>query len=283
MPKCDRKVFIQIIFNVRMIDDFLKEVLFIVAGKQADGMADLLNNNKHVNEFSIAKKLGITINQARNILYKIADKGLVSSIRKKDKRKGWYTYFWKIEALKALEFFRDSLLKKIEQLNNQIKSRESKQFYLCEKCNLEFNEENALLYDFTCRECGNVFVLKDNSKVIKDFKKELVKIEGDLKAVDQEIEKERAKLGKIKIKGIGKKEVKKKKIRKQKIKVKQKKKKIEKARPSLVGLKKKAAKSQIRRIVKLVRKKTKIKKTIKRKIKKASKKGRLSVAGLKKR
>jgi len=180
-----------------MLKNFLSDVLFLVVGKQAEGISELLHSKKHVNEFLIAKKLGITINQTRNILYKISDKGLVSSIRKKDKRKGWYTYFWKIEVLKTLEFLKDHLLKRMEQISYQIKSRESKHFYACEKCKLEFNEENALLRDFTCRECGNVFVIKDNTKLIRDLKKELTKLENELKVINQEIEKEKEKGSKV--------------------------------------------------------------------------------------
>ncbi|MFH1327176.1 MAG: hypothetical protein ABIH59_03560 [archaeon] len=191
-----------------MLRKFLKDVVVLVVGKQAEEIADLLNSNKHVNEFSIAKKLGITINQTRNILYKISDHGLVSSIRKKDKRKGWYTYFWKIEILKALEFLRGILLKKLEQISNQIKSRESKQFYVCELCNVEFNEESALIHDFTCQECGNVFVIKDNTSVLRELKKNFVKLQKELDIVDQEIEKERAKSDKKRV-GEIKKELKK--------------------------------------------------------------------------
>ena len=87
-----------------MLKTFLKEVVAIVVGKQAEDIIDMLDRDKYINEFLIAKKLGITINQTRNILYKISDHGLISSIRKKDKRKGWYTYFWRIEILKSLEF-----------------------------------------------------------------------------------------------------------------------------------------------------------------------------------
>ena len=106
----------------------------IVVGKQTEEIVDLLDSKKYINEFVLAKKLDLTINQTRNILYKISDYGLVSSIRKKDKRKGWYTYFWKIEALKSLEFLKVNLNKKINQFNNQIKSREKKNFYICERC-----------------------------------------------------------------------------------------------------------------------------------------------------
>jgi len=187
-----------------MLKKFLKEIMIAVAGKQAEGIVDLLDGKKYVNEFLIAKKLDITINQMRNILYKISDCGLVSFIRKKDKRKGWYTYFWKIEILKSLEFFKRILVKRIEQINHQIKSRETKQFYVCERCNIEFNDENALLHNFTCDECGAILTIKDNTKVLKEFKKNLDKLKKELALVDEEIKKEKEKLEKRKIKELKK-------------------------------------------------------------------------------
>lgn len=179
--------------NNKMLEKFIKESIVLIVGKQYELIAELLNSDKHINEFIIAKKLGVTINQARNLLYKISDHGLVSSIRKKDKKKGWYTYFWKIEIIKSLEFLRDLMIKKMEQTSSQIKSRELKQFYYCEKCGAEYTEENSLLHDFTCPECGGIFALKDNSKAIKDFKKGLEKLEEELKILDQEIENEKSK------------------------------------------------------------------------------------------
>jgi transcription initiation factor TFIIE subunit alpha len=174
-----------------MLAKFLKEVVIILVGKQAESIADLLDSKKHVNEFLIAKKLGLTINQTRNILYKIADYGLVSSIRKKDKRKGWYTYFWKLENMKALEFLRDILSKKIENLNNQIRSRQTKVFYSCPECHVEYNEENSLLNDFTCPECGQIFVKSDNTKMLKEFTKEEEKLKKELEIIEEEINKEK--------------------------------------------------------------------------------------------
>jgi len=187
-----------------MLKTFLKEVVVIVVGKQAEDIIDMLDGNKYINEFLIAKKLGITINQTRNILYKISDHGLISSIRKKDKRKGWYTYFWKIEVLKSLEFLANIINKRIEQLKHQIKSRETKEFYVCEQCNIEVSAENALLHEFTCNECGKVYTLKDNTKMLRELKKEVDKLEGKLKLVQEEIDKEQEKLDKQRAKEIKK-------------------------------------------------------------------------------
>lgn len=175
---------------------FLEEVIISIAGKPAEPLVDLLDGKKYINEFLIAKKLNLTINQTRNILYKISDFGLVSSIRKKDKRKGWYTYFWKIEILKCLEFFRNALLKKMEQIHYQIKSRETKEFYTCDRCNIEFTEENALVHNFMCNECGEIMSRKDNAPMIREYNKHLDRLRKDLETIDEEIKIEKEKLEK---------------------------------------------------------------------------------------
>jgi transcription factor E len=254
-----------------MLKDLLKEVIGIVAGKPVEDIADILYSKKHVNEFLIAKKLDITINQTRNILYKISDYGLVSSIRKKDKRKGWYTYFWKIEVVKSLSFLRGILLKKISQFENKIKSRETKIFYECKNCNIEFNEENALLRDFTCNECGRIFTQKDNTKVLREFKRNLEKLKKQLAITDEEMKKEVEKEEKIKARELKKindarKELLlKKRLERQKLMKKNKK---ETKKP--IKLKKKPAKKK-KSVKKLSKKKKVTKKPIKLKKKPAKK------------
>lgn len=197
-----------------MLKKLLEEIMVLIAGKQAEEIVSLLDGKKYVNEFIIAKKLNLTINQTRNILYKISDHGLVSFIRKKDKRKGWYTYFWKIEIMKCLEFLKANLTKKMDQIHHQIKSRETKEFYVCERCHIEFNEENALIYNFTCPECGNILSRKDNTSAIKEYNKELDKLKKELELVDEELNKEREKMDKSRAREAKKEEKIKKEIRK---------------------------------------------------------------------
>jgi len=250
-----------------MIRKFLEDVVMIAVGKQAEEIAEILDNKKHVNEFIIAKKLDITINQTRNILYKLSDYGLVSSIRKKDKKKGWYTYFWRFEIAKALEFLKSEIEKKIMQIKNQIKSRETKQFYACEKCNIEFNEENALLHNFTCQECGDVLSLKDNVKFLKDLKRNLEKLEKEKEIIEQELIKEKEKTDKIKSKKMEKLEKEKVKKRAKDRETKKAAKKLEEAKTMKKIKKSKAVKTKI------VKKTKKIKKNNNRKVvKKSSKK-----------
>ncbi len=225
-----------------MQENLLKEVISLVAGKQAEEIVGLLDTQKYINEFVIAKKLNLTINQARNILYKISDYGLVSSIRKKDKRKGWYTYFWKIEILKSLEFLRENLIKKIESMEHYIKSRETKRFYVCERCHIELSEENALLNNFTCNECGSVLVLKDNTKLLRDLRKNKEKLERDLKLVEEEISKEKGKEDKKRAKDMRKEEKVRQKVAKAKKKLRQKVAKANKTKIKKPNKKKKKSK-----------------------------------------
>jgi len=223
----------------------LKSIVSDIAGKQAVEIVDLLVGKKDVNEFIIAKKLKLTINQTRNILYKLSDSGLVSFIRKKDKRKGWYIYFWTLNSLKSLELLENRLLQEIRELENQLKNRKIRRFYFCKTCNVEVGEETALLNDFTCQECGEVYSLAENNSVIKELTTQIFKIKKYLEVIRGEKEKEvenqqKKRIRKAKREGKGKKTKKKikKKSKKQEIK-KRKNKKIKKK-----GKKKKSKKKR---------------------------------------
>jgi transcription initiation factor TFIIE subunit alpha len=252
-----------------MLDVLVKETFVIVVGKQAGEIVESLDTKKYTNEFIIAKKMDLTINQVRNILYRLSDHGLVSSTRKKDKRKGWYTYFWKIEDLKTFEFLKEIILKKMSQINNQIKNRETKNFYVCERCSIELSEENAILYDFTCDQCGDIFTMKDNTKVLNEFNKNLDKLKKKLQLVNEKIDSVKEVLEKKKARELAK-EAKEKEKKKE-----EKKKERKKIADEKRALKKKEAdKTEKKKIVKKKEpKKKSVKKTAKKKaVKKIKKK-----------
>ncbi len=169
-----------------MQTNFLEEIVEDIAGSQAKEIVKLLEGKKDVNEFLIAKKLKLTINQTRNILYKLSEVGLVSSTRKKDKRKGWFIYFWTLDALKSLELLEKRLLEEVTQLKHLLQNRKFRRFYFCKTCNSEVGEENALLNQFTCQECGQVYELADSSAFIKDIEGKISKIEKQLAIIFEE-------------------------------------------------------------------------------------------------
>lgn len=187
---------------------FLKSLVETLVNKQAVPIIDLLIGKKHVNEFLIAKKLKLTINQTRNILYKLSDYGLVSFIRKKDKRKGWYIYFWTLNIYQSLNLLEKTLQKELDQLEAQLKGRKERRYYLCKTCSIEVAEESALINDFVCPECEQVYELSDNSPIIGELEKNLIKLKKEIEFVISERKIEGEKLEKkkdVKIKNAEKK------------------------------------------------------------------------------
>ncbi len=181
----------------------LKSIVENLVNKQASPIIDLLAGKNHVNEFLIAKKLSLTINQTRNILYRLSDYGLVSFTRKKDKRKGWYIYFWTINIHQSLNLLETNLKKELENLESQLKNRKERRYYICKTCSLEVTEENALLNDFVCPECEEVYQLSENKENIEQLEKGILKIKKEIEMVSEErkIEEgkiEKKKAGKIK-------------------------------------------------------------------------------------
>ena len=224
----------------------LNEIVEGIAGKLASDVLDLLIGKKDVNEFLIAKKLKLTINQVRNIFYKLANFGLVSFTRKKDKRKGWYTYFWTLNTERAMELLDRRLKKEIENMKHQLESRKTKRFYVCRTCNTEVGEENALLHNFTCQECGEIYELSEAEQKIEELRKRIIRLERQRKEVLQELEKI--------------KELKKKKILKEEKKAKRKKAAKRKKKAKKKPVKKKAKRKLVKKVKKKAKKKPKKKK-----------------------
>ncbi|MFH1451938.1 MAG: hypothetical protein ABIF88_02050 [archaeon] len=185
--------------QVKLLHDLVEEMAGVGTGR----IVEILFGKKDVNEFLLAKKMNLTINQVRNILYKLSADGLVTFIRKKDKRKGWYIYYWTLKTEKCLIKLEQSLIQKIENFNALLKGREMKRFYVCNSCAIEVSEEKALESGFSCEECAEVYELADNSGPIKDMKSKITKTEKDLTLIRNELKtirekdmKRRARAGK---------------------------------------------------------------------------------------
>jgi transcription factor E len=222
--------------------NLLKKIVEKTAGIPAVRIVDLLYDKKDINEFLIAKKLELTINQTRNLLYRLSHLGILSSIRKKDKRKGWYIYFWTFNVLRSLEVLEENLVQDINLLKQELASRQQKRSYKCKICGREVNEEAALLNNFICHECGEVFELADNKQAIEDVLKNIAKIEKELEHVRAEIAIEKGKLDKKLSRNMKREEKKKKELRKKNREIKMK--LFNKAKKALDRLKDKKIKNK---------------------------------------
>ena len=176
--------------QVKLLHDLIEEM----AGEDTGRIAEILFKKKDVNEFLIAKKMELTINQVRNILYKLSADNLVSFIRKKDKRKGWYIYYWTLNTEKCLIKLEASLMKKIGGFEGVLGARETKRFYICKCCDIEVGEEKDLEHGFSCEECADIYELSDNSKPMREAKTWITRTNKNLELIRKELEMVRKRL-----------------------------------------------------------------------------------------
>jgi len=204
--------------------DLVTKIVSTIAPSGGERIIEIIYNKKNVNEFLISKKLELTINQTRNILYKLLDVGLVKFIRKKDKKKGgWYTYFWTLNVKKSLELLKRKITEQISLLEKNSEKRKKERHYFSPGASIEYTEEEALEYQFVCPETGEVLELKDDSKLVDEIDIELSKLKILMEEVSIEIEileKKEAKAKEKKLKAEEKKKEEEKKERREKLRKK---------------------------------------------------------------
>jgi transcription factor E len=186
-----------------MQEKLLKKIITEFAGMDAEKIVDLLYKKQNVNEFLIAKRMNMTINQTRNMLYKLADSGLVQFIRKKDRKKGgWYTYFWTLKIKRCLLRYKEKLQEESRKMQDQLLSRQKERYYYSPEADLEYTEEEAILNDYICPETGLVLQLKDNTPEIEKIKNGMREIEKQVAVIDGEVAEIEKKEGKVKEKRL---------------------------------------------------------------------------------
>ena len=151
------------------IDNLVGEV----SGRDAVPVAQfILNTGENVSEFLIAEKLEITINHIRNILYRLQENNLVTFMRKKDKKKGWYIYYWTFNKVQAGILIKKLKEKRILTLKKRLE-KEAEDFLSCRKKCLRITFNNALENNFKCPECEGILKQVSNKKQVASIKKEL--------------------------------------------------------------------------------------------------------------
>ncbi|MFC1685897.1 hypothetical protein ACFLZZ_02635 [Nanoarchaeota archaeon] len=251
----------------------LKELVSKIAGKNTEPIVDIIATNKPVNEFKIAEKLELTINQTRNILYKLSAHSIVSFVRKKDARKGWYIYSWVIDVGKSLSKYVEYKTKEIRNYQNLLNSRKTKGYYVCPSGCIETSEENAMLYDFKCPECGQLLQPESFKAEIEELEAKIAVAKKDISFIDIELtkvnkikeRKEILKMNKEKARKLELRRAKAKKMKRLKLKLMKGKKPV-----------KKVEKKKLKKKVKKKQKKKAVKKKVKKKLvkKKSEKKKR---------
>lgn len=166
---------------MKLSNKIIESVVIEVAGEDVLPLVNALKNKKNVSEFKLAEDIKQEINITRNMLYRLHNSNLVSFIRKKDKTKGWYIYYWTFSP-KMVKYLAFSLKeKRLVRLKERLKRENSSDFFTCENQCVRLDFEQSTEFQFKCPECGELLNQEDNRQKIKDIEKEIKTIEKELK------------------------------------------------------------------------------------------------------
>ena len=166
---------------MKLTNRLVEDVVTRAVGGDAIPIVRMLKNKKNVSEFQIADTIERPINETRNALYRLYHQNLVTSIRKKDKKKGWYIYYWTFN-MKRIKFLAHALRKqKLDRLKDRLEREHDSDFYTCPDRCIRLDFEQATDFNYKCPECGQIMQLEDNNQKISDIKKEIKQLEQELK------------------------------------------------------------------------------------------------------
>lgn len=233
----------------------MDDLIVNLAGEDILPLVNLLRGRENVSEFAIAEKLNVTVNQVRNMLYRLHKSNLVTFTRKKDKKKGWYIYYWTLAIKNIKESLFQQKRKQLADFQEKLAKESFGKFYVCPGKCARMTMEDAMEADFHCTECGQLMTEQDNKRTVENLQRRIdelsaeIKIEEDLRAA------ETARLAAKAMKSAARKPAKKKIMKKV----------VKKAAP------KKAVKKAVKKVVKKIAKKA-VHKAPKKAVKKAVKK-----------
>jgi len=172
---------------VKITGKVIDEVVAEVAGPDVVPLVRILSDKSNVSEFKLADSMKAEINITRNMLYRLYDHNLVSFSRKKDKKKGWYIYYWTFNKNRVRDLLITLRKKKIEKLQDRLQREKTTQFYVSKEAGIRLDFEKAHDFNFKCPETGQLMEVEDNSQRIVELERDLAQTEIELKELLEEV------------------------------------------------------------------------------------------------
>lgn len=146
-------------------DSFVK-IAGLIGGEEYVKVARALLNTEDVTDEEIASATGLKINLVRKVLYDMFGKALITGIRVKDEKKGWFVYRWRAKQDHVNNFIENQKKKILDRLHKRLEHEDSTEFYHCgnHDCpRVKFDVAVELF--FKCPNCKGPLNMVDNSKV----------------------------------------------------------------------------------------------------------------------
>ncbi len=166
---------------MKINNQIIEETIVDLVGEDLPPLLNILLLGKaNISEFKIAERLNITVNQVRSMLYRLQEYNLVDFMRKKDKRKGWYIYYWTLNKKNTFGLLKEYKRKQLEDLKNRLQREEVGGFFVCPVGCMRLKMDQAMEFDFKCQECGTLLKDQNNSRTVENIKRMIKELEIEL-------------------------------------------------------------------------------------------------------
>ncbi len=167
--------------STKKLSPTLKKLLKDVGNVEAIKIAQVLLDaeGEKITDEKIAEDADIKLNIARKILYILNENDLTQFHRVRDKRSGWYVYYWNHNFDNLEEMLSERRDQVIDKLETRMKFEETNLFFKCNNCEEgnRFTFNDAMDFNFQCPVCNAGNLIEDPNKETVDYlKKTIVKL-----------------------------------------------------------------------------------------------------------
>ena len=145
-----------------------KDLLEELAGKEGVKIGEyLLNNPNEVTDEELADKTQIKLNLVRKILYKLNENKLAKFRRVRDKKSGWFIYYWTQDFDHIVDLVTIKQRKVLKKLQARLEFERENMFFVCvQHCNDErYSFDEAVELTFTCPNCRGKLEFQHNEEI----------------------------------------------------------------------------------------------------------------------
>lgn len=166
---------------MRLTQKKIEEIIVNVLGNEGLLLLKQLYGKEHVSEFDLASRTKMDIKVIRRLLYVLYNNNLVGFIRKKDKQKGWYIYYWTLlpESLKFIYFKKKR--EALTLLQQQLEQEKKELFFVCPRRCVRLNFDQATDFEFHCPECGELLSHDSSATRISELQAQIKTLDAELK------------------------------------------------------------------------------------------------------
>ena len=161
-------------------DSFVK-IAGLIGGEEYVKVSRALLNTVDVTDEEIASATGLKINIVRKVLYDLFGKALISGIRVKDEKKGWFVYRWRAKQDHVDNFIENQKKKILDRLHKRLEHEDSTEFYHCGNHDCpRVKFDTAIELFFKCSNCKGPLNMVDNSNVKEALRYKIDQITTDI-------------------------------------------------------------------------------------------------------